>query len=199
MLNYFGFLLYRWFFLGLGFVSLILVLWKVVYEYWVLIILCIVIVDFNVLLWNILLFVLGNDDLIVCLNYYCFIIVRSILLSKSWNMFRFKMYIKGNKIDKIYLVGVKKKKMLLVILYSRKYDFKCKICVWVNIEYFKEINLVDKIMWEFKYLMFDMVIFSIEYSVFLNFDFFKFFDLLFIDFFKLNKDLIFYNDFYRIY
>ena len=199
VLNYFGFLLHRRFFPGLGFVSSTKTSWKAVHEFWVLTIPCAAIVDSNILSWNISLPIPGNDDSLVCLNYYCFIIARSVLVSKSWNLLRFKNHIKGNRLDKVYSVGLKKKKLLLAYLHNRKYNYKKTLRLRVNDQHFKEINPVDKIMWEFKHLMFDMTIFSTEYSVFINSEFFKFFNSSFSDFFESNKDLNFYNDPYRIY
>jgi excinuclease UvrABC nuclease subunit len=59
---------------------------------------------------------------------------------------RFKKHIKSNSLDRVYSVGLKKKKMLLAYLHSRKYISKKPLHLRVNEEHFKEINPVDKIM-----------------------------------------------------
>jgi hypothetical protein len=47
--------------------------------------------------------------------------------------------------------------------------------------------------------MFDMTIFSTEYSAFYNRGFFNYFGISYSEAFESNKDLVFYNDPYRIY
>jgi ribosomal protein S2 len=44
------------------------------------------VVDSNVLSWNISIPLPGNDDSVLCLNYYCFLVSRSILYSKGLTM-----------------------------------------------------------------------------------------------------------------
>lgn len=86
LLSYFGFLNYCWRFLGMGFIFLIIIFWKVVSEFWILVIFCVVVVDLNILLWNVLFFIVGNDDFLVCLNYYCYLVFINVVYGKVWKI-----------------------------------------------------------------------------------------------------------------
>jgi hypothetical protein len=61
----------------------------------------------------------GNDDSLVCLNYYCYLVSRNAVFGKIKNLIRFKKIIKY-KFSHFHLINELniKKKMLLVYFYD---------------------------------------------------------------------------------
>lgn len=83
ILGFYGFLNHRKTVPGMGFVTNALQSWKAIDEFWTSNIPCISIVDSNVLSWGITLPIPGNDDSILCLNYYCYMVARGVILTKA--------------------------------------------------------------------------------------------------------------------
>jgi len=73
----------------------------------------------------------GNDDSVLCLNYYCFLISRSVIYSKVLTLREFKYKIRRKRkyfsMKELNL----KRKALLSFIYSNDffldYDFKLKV------------------------------------------------------------------------
>jgi len=114
MLGYFGFLNHRGRFPGMGFVTSTISSWKSISEFWVISIPCAAVVDSNTLSWNVSLPIAGNDESLVCLNYYCFLVSRNIIFAKIWNIIRFKRIIKYKfeNSDLINEIDLKKKNVI---------------------------------------------------------------------------------------
>ena len=203
MLGYFGFLNHRSRFPAMGFVTSTVPSWKSISEFWVISIPCAAICDSNTLSWNVSLPIAGNDESVICLNYYCFLVSRNIIYSKIWNILRFKKVIKY-KFKKNHLINDIniKKKMLLIYLYHTN---KKKTKVYDNIRNFfikeseKHEDFVNILDWEMKYLHFNMSVFHTDYVVIRNHGFFDFFGILYHDKWDTEEDLVFYNDPYRLY
>jgi len=159
----------------MGFVSSTLKSWKAVNEFWVINMPCIAIVDSNVLSWNIPIPVPGNDDSVLCLNYYCFLISRSVIYSKVLTLREFKYKIRRKRkyfsMKELNL----KRKALLSFIYSNDffldYDFKLKV---LN----NKINKVSRFLnleWKLDVdnTLFDLKLFNTTYSAFRNDIFFN--------------------------
>ena len=185
LLSYFGFLSHRRRYPALGFVTSTLVSWRAVNEFWSMSIPCAAVVDSNVLSWNISLPIPGNDDSLLCLNYYCYILTRNIIFSKGWNVVKFLGIIKKSKIDQQITISQHKKKILLVYFYRRKHQLNMRKNL-LN-DYFKEIKPLENLRWRFDNVMFDMTIFNTEYNAFKNDRFFNFFGISFNEAFESGR------------
>jgi len=94
ILGYLGFLNHRWKFPGMGFVTSTISSWKAVSEFWTISIPCAAVVDSNTLSWNVSIPIAGNDDSLICLNYYCYMVSRNAIFGKIKNLIRFKKIVK---------------------------------------------------------------------------------------------------------
>lgn len=145
----------------------------------------------------------GNDESVICLNYYCFLVSRNIIFSKIWNVLRFKRIIKY-KFENYHLINDVdlKKKMLLIYLYhsNRKrkyvYDNIRKFFIKEGEKHEDFLNIFD---WEMKHLHYNMSVFNTGYVMHRNQGFFDFFGILYHDKWDTEEDLVFYNDPYRLY
>lgn len=203
ILGYFGFLNHRWRFPGMGFVSSTIASWKAVSEFWTIAIPCAAVVDSNTLSWNVSLPIAGNDDSLVCLNYYSYLVSINALYGKMWKIIRFRQIIKYKFYNNHFINHIDvKKKMLLIYLYNNRYELNHKYD-YIRKHYIKEYEksreVYDIIGWNSTELKFDMSVFSTAYSVLYNPTFTDFFGVLHTDSFDSEKDLIFYNDPYRLY
>ena len=203
MLGYLGFLNHRSKFPGMGFVTSTVPSWKAVSEFWVISIPCAAVVDSNTLSWNVSLPIAGNDESLICLNYYCFLVSRNIIFSKIWNVLRFKKIIKYKFENSDLINGVDiKKKMLLIYLYHSN---KKKKHVYDDIRKFfikegeKHEDFYNILEWEMKNLQYEMSVFNTGYVIFRNEGFFNFFGISYMDKWDTEEDLVFYNDPYRLY
>jgi hypothetical protein len=204
MLNFFGFLNHRGRFPGMGFVTSTLVSWNSISEFWVITIPCAAVVDSNTLSWNVSLPIAGNDESLICLNYYCFLVSRNIIYYKVWNIIRFKRIVKSKFYNSDYINEVNlKKKMLLIYLYHAN---KKRKHIYDNIRnyFIKESEEKEDILklytnWEARNFMVDMSVFNTDYSFVRNQGFFTFFGIANYDYFYSEQDRIFYNDPYRLY
>jgi len=203
MLGYFGFLNHRSRFPAMGFVTSTISSWKSISEFWVISIPCAAVCDSNTLSWNVSLPIAGNDESLVCLNYYCYLVSRNIIFAKIWNVLRFKRIIKY-KFENSHLVNEVglKKKMLLIYLYhsNRKkksvYDNIRKFFIKKGEKHEDFLNILD---WEMKNLKYEMSVFNTGYAMFRNQGYFDFFGVLYEDKWDSEEDLVFYNDPYRLY
>jgi len=204
MLNFFGFLNHRGRFPGMGFVTSTLASWNSISEFWVITIPCAAVVDSNTLSWNVSLPIAGNDESLICLNYYCFLVSRNIIYYKIWNVIRFKRIVKSKFYNSEYINDVNmKKKMLLIYLYHTN---KKKKHIYDNIRnyFINESEKTEDILklytnWEARNFMVDMSVFNTDYSFVRNQGFFTFFGFAYNDYFYSEQDRVFYNDPYRLY
>jgi len=203
LLSYFGFLNHRWKFPGMGFISSTIISWKAVSEFWTLAIPCAAVVDSNTLSWNVSLPIAGNDDSLVCLNYYCYLVSINAVYGKVWKIIQFKRRIRYKFYNNHLINDIDlKKKMLLIYLYNNRYELNHKYD-YIRTHFIKEAEEPQPFEyasdWEARNLKFDMSVFHTSYTVFRNDTFLDFFGYLHSDTFDSEKDLIFYNDPYRLY
>jgi len=111
MLSFFGFLNYRSRYPGMGFVSSTVASWNSVSEFWVSTIPCAGVADSNTLSWNISLPIAGNDESVICLNYYCFLVSKYAIFYKVWNIIRFRRIVQSKFFNSDYIneINIKKK------------------------------------------------------------------------------------------
>lgn len=203
LLGYFGFLNHRWRFPGMGFISSTIASWQAVSEFWTIAIPCAAVVDSNTLSWNVSLPIAGNDDSLVCLNYYCYLVSLNTLYAKMWKVIRFYRILKYKFYDDHFIndLGVKKK-MLLIYLYTNRFELnnEYKNIRKNLIKNYEESRDVYKMGdWGSISLKFDMSVFHTGFSIFENRPFFDSFGIQDSDIFDSEKDLVFYNDPYRLY
>lgn len=204
MLSYFGFLNHRGRFPGMGFVTSTLASWNAVSEFWVITIPCAAVVDSNTLSWNVSLPIAGNDESLICLNYYCFLVSRNIIYYKIWNIIRFKRIVKSKFYNSEYINAINiKKKMLLIYLYHTNKKKK-HIYDSIRNHFIKEsekpldfLKLYDD--WEARNFKIEMSVFNTNYYLLRNQGFFDFFGISYHDHFDSEEDSVFYNDPYRLY
>jgi len=205
MLGYFGFLNHRSRFPAMGFVTSTISSWKAISEFWVISIPCAAVVDSNTLSWNVSLPIAGNDESLICLNYYCFLVSRNIIYAKMWNVLRFRKVIKY-KFNESHLtpdINLKKKMLLIYLYHSNKKKTK----VYDNMRKFfikqdeKHEDIYNILKWEMDdlHLQYEMSVFNTGYAIFRNEAFFKHFGILYMDKWDSEEDLVFYNDPYRLY
>ena len=122
-----------------------------------------------------------------------------------WNVLRFERIIKYklNNSELVREVGLKKKMLLIYLYHSNKkkahvYDGIREFFIKKDEQHEDFYNFVD---WGMNnlHLQYEMSVFNTGYAMFRNQGFFDFFGVLYEDKWDSEKDLIFYNDPYRLY
>lgn len=158
----------------MGFVSSTLKSWKAVNEFWVINMPCVAVIDSNVLSWNVPIPLPGNDDSILCLNYYCFVISRSIIYSKGLTIRGFHHRI-ANKNKFIYIKELNlKRKAVLSFMYSNDYFFDMQFKKKVLFNKTRVLSKFLTLDWKLdvENTLFDLKLFNTTYSAFRNNSFF---------------------------
>jgi len=122
-----------------------------------------------------------------------------------WNVLRFKNIVryKFKKSHYINNIDLKKKLLLIYLTYGHKKQAQV-INNWRKTfikEDEKPIDFVNILDWEMNsvHLHFNMSVFNSNYVYIDNKSFFNYFGILYYDKWDTEKDLIFYNDPYRLY
>jgi len=84
------------------------------------------IIDSNILSWGITLPIPGNDDSIMCLNFYCYIFTRAVLQGKIKNSIDF-IFARNEMVERKHKKVKIKNKMIALYLYKNDTIFDQKI------------------------------------------------------------------------
>jgi small subunit ribosomal protein S2 len=143
-----GFLNTRGVIPGLIFLSNILQTGKVLDEINSLKIPCMGIIDSNILSWGITLPIPGNDDSIMCLNFYCYIFTRAVLQGKIKNSIDF-IFARNEMVERKHKKVKIKNKMIALYLYKNDTIFDQKILKRIlNIDGDIDDNIKEGFVWK---------------------------------------------------